>query len=303
MLDNNRNQSKIRRGIFFLTASETPIMKSLFDQVSVQCSRLTTRAYSTSFSLGILCLQKTLRDPVYSVYGFVRFADEIVDTFHDYDRRVLLEKFRRDTWESIEERISLNPILNSFQATVHRYKIEKELIELFLQSMEMDLYKTRYDNAGLKQYITGSAEAVGLMCLRIFTDGNTALYDQLKEDAMSLGAAFQKINFLRDLKADMVGMGRTYFVEMASQALDRENKARIEKNIEADFECGYRGLRKLPRSARFGVYVAYMYYLALFKKIRNCPPEKVLKARIRIDNSQKATLLAYSYVRHQLNLL
>lgn len=278
-------------------------MKSLFDQVSIQCSRLTTRTYSTSFSLGILCLQKQLRDPVYSVYGFVRFADEIVDTFHDYDRRGLLEKFRHDTWQSIEAKISLNPILNCFQATVHRYKIENELIELFLQSMEMDLYKTRYDDAGLKQYITGSAEAVGLMCLRIFVDGNTALYDELKDDAMSLGSAFQKVNFLRDLKTDMVGMGRTYFAEMASQTLDCENKARIEKSIEADFERGYRGLRKLPRSARFGVYVAYMYYLALFKKIRNCPPERVLKARIRIDNSQKATLLAYSYVRHQLNLL
>lgn len=278
-------------------------MKSLFDQVSIACSRLTTRAYSTSFSLGILCLQKELRDPIYSVYGFVRFADEIVDTFHDYDRRALLEKFRRETWESIDAKISLNPILNSFQATVHQYKIENELIELFLRSMEMDLYKTQYDDAGLKQYITGSAEAVGLMCLRIFTNGEANMYDRLKEHATSLGSAFQKVNFLRDLNADMVGLGRAYFPDLESQCLDAANKVRIEKSIEADFDCAYRGIRKLPRSARFGVYVAYMYYLALFRKIRNCPPEKVLKARIRIDNSHKATLLAYSYVRHQLNLL
>ncbi|HEU5148090.1 MAG TPA: phytoene/squalene synthase family protein [Chryseosolibacter sp.] len=278
-------------------------MKALFDQVCLECSRLTTRAYSTSFSLGILCLQKPLRDPIYSVYGFVRFADEIVDTFHLYDQRELLAKFRRDTYEAIDERISLNPILNSFQATVHRYGIERELIDIFLRSMEMDLYQNHYDEAGLKTYITGSAEAVGLMCLRIFSNGEGTMYEALKQDAMSLGSAFQKVNFLRDLKADIGDLGRRYFPEMSVMSLGIESKSRIEKSIEADFECGFRGIKKLPRSARFGVYVAYMYYLALFKKIRNTAPEKILNTRIRIDNRRKATLLAYSYVRHQLNLI
>lgn len=278
-------------------------MKPLFDHVCLQCSRLTTRAYSTSFSLGILCLQKSLRDPVYSVYGFVRFADEIVDTFHQYNRPALLEKFRRDTCEAIDEKISLNPILNSFQATAHRYGIGMDLIDVFLRSMEMDLYKNKYDEAGLKEYITGSAEVVGLMCLRIFADGNADMYEALKDHAMSLGSAFQKVNFLRDLNADMVGMGRTYFPDLQSKQLDADNKSKIEKSIEASFRNGFDGIRKLPRSARFGVYVAYMYYLALFKKIRNTPPEKVLKSRIRIHNRHKATLLAYSYVRHQLNLI
>lgn len=278
-------------------------MKALFDQVCLECSRLTTRAYSTSFSLGILCLQKPLRDPIYSVYGFVRFADEIVDTFHLYDQRELLAKFRRDTYEAIDERISLNPILNSFQATVHRYGIERELIDIFLRSMEIDLYQNHYDEAGLKTYITGSAEAVGLMCLRIFSNGEGTMYEALKQDAMSLGSAFQKVNFLRDLKADIGDLGRRYFPEMSVMSLGIESKSRIEKSIEADFECGFRGIKKLPRSARFGVYVAYMYYLALFKKIRNTAPEKILNTRIRIDNRRKATLLAYSYVRHQLNLI
>ena len=278
-------------------------MKPLFDHVSLQCSRFATRAYSTSFSLGILCLQKPLRDPVYSLYGFVRFADEIVDTFDQYNQRALLEKFRRDTYEAIEDKISLNPILNSFQATVHKFGIGSELIDVFLRSMEMDLSKKSYDEAGLKDYITGSAEVVGLMCLRIFAKGDIHMYESLKDHAMSLGSAFQKVNFLRDLNADIFGLGRTYFPDMQSQQLDAENKRKIEKSIAESFECGFAGIRKLPRSARFGVYVAYMYYLALFKKIRNTPPEKVFKSRIRIDNRHKATLLAYSYVRHQLNLI
>ena len=278
-------------------------MKPLFDHVCLQCSRLTTRAYSTSFSLGILCLQKSLRDPVYSVYGFVRFADEIVDTFHQYNQPALLERFRRDTYEAIDEKMSLNPILNSFQATVHKYGIDVGLIDLFLRSMEMDLYKNKYDEAGLKEYITGSAEAVGLMCLRIFAKGNAHMYEALKEHAMSLGSAFQKVNFLRDLKADMMGMGRTYFADLQCKELDVDSKSKIEKSIEVSFKCGFEGIKKLPRAARFGVYVAYVYYLALFKKIRNTPAEKVLESRIRIDNRHKATLLAYSFVRHQLNLI
>lgn len=278
-------------------------MKALYDQVSLQCSRLTTRTYSTSFSLGILCLEKGLRDPIYSIYGFVRFADEIVDSFHHYPQRTLLEKFKRDTYEAIEDKISINPILNAFQFTVHQYGVGRDLIDLFIKSMEMDLEKDRYDEAGLKEYILGSAEAVGLMCLRIFSQGDEALYQRLKSPAMSLGSAFQKVNFLRDLKADMLGLGRVYFPDMDAQVLDSLNKVKIERSIQEDFDAGFSGIKKLPRSARFGVYVAYMYYLALFKKIRDTPPERVLKARIRIPNRHKATLLAYSYVRHQLNMI
>ena len=278
-------------------------MKALFDQVSLQCSQLTTRAYSTSFSLGILCLQKKLRNPIYSVYGFVRFADEIVDSFHHYPQRILLEKFKRDTYEAIQDKISLNPILNSFQSTVHDYGIGRDLIDLFINSMEMDLDKNHYDEEGLKTYILGSAEAVGLMCLRIFSNGDNEMYERLRDPAMSLGSAFQKVNFLRDLKADMVGLGRTYFPDMDTEALDSTSKVKIERSIQEDFDAGFNGIKKLPRSARFGVYVAYMYYLALFKKIRDTPPERVLKARIRIPNRHKATLLAYSYVKHQLNMI
>lgn len=278
-------------------------MKALFDQVSIECSRLTTRSYSTSFTLGIYCLRRDLRDPVYAVYGFVRFADEIVDSFHQHNREALLEKFRRETFESIEEKISLNPILNSFQAVVHQYKIPFDLIDCFLKSMEMDLSKNGYDEKGFKEYVTGSAEVVGLMCLRIFCNGDEEMYSRLRLHAMSLGSAFQKINFLRDLKADMFTLGRTYFPDMQAGDLNSSNKAEIEKSIEKDFADGFEGIKKLPRSARFGVYVAYMYYLALFKKIRNTPAEEVLQSRIRIPNRHKATLLAYSFVKHQLNLI
>lgn len=278
-------------------------MKALFDQVSIRCSRVTTNAYSTSFSLGIFCLERELRDPVYSVYGFVRFADEIVDTFHDYNKISLFERFRESTREAIAERISLNPILNSFQATVHTYHIEWDLIDRFLKSMEMDLYRKSYDNEGFKDYITGSAEVVGLMCLRVFCNGNNELYEQLKAPAMSLGSAFQKVNFLRDLKADYAGLGRCYFPAVEVSRFNDDNKKEIEKSIESDFKDAFIGIRRLPRSARFGVYMAYMYYLALFKKIKNTPSEKVLHSRISIPNRHKATLLAYSYVKHQLNIL
>lgn len=278
-------------------------MKALYDKVSIRCSRLTTRAYSTSFSLGIRCLEKELRDPIYSIYGFVRFADEIVDTFHDFDKKDLLERFKKDTHAAISERISLNPILNSFQATVNHYKIDYTLIDQFLHSMEMDLTEKYHDAKSFEEYILGSAEVVGLMCLRVFCKGNNAMYERLKPYAMSLGSAFQKINFLRDLKADYVGMGRTYFPGLELTQFDSENKQKIEANIAHDFEEGFKGIKMLPRSARFGVYVAYVYYLALFKKIRNTPPGNVMTNRISIRNRHKATLLAYSYVRHQLNLI
>ncbi len=278
-------------------------MKEIFDKVSIRCSRITTNAYSTSFSLGIRCLEKELRDPIYAIYGFVRFADEIVDTFHDYDKASLLNRFKEDTYRSIEDKISLNPILNSFQATVNHYHIEHELIEQFLKSMELDLEKKDYDVDTLKEYILGSAEVVGLMCLRVFCKGDNDMYTRLKPFAMSLGSAFQKINFLRDLNADYIGLGRTYFPEIDLANFDEVNKQKIEDSIKIDFDEGYKGIKQLPRSARFGVYVAYIYYLALFKKIQNTPSERVLKCRISIRKRHKARLLAYSYLKHQLNML
>lgn len=278
-------------------------MKELFDKVSMRCSRLTTHAYSTSFSLGIRCLEKELRDPIYSIYGFVRFADEIVDSFHDYDKKSLLERFREDTYRSVRDKISLNPILNSFQFTVRKYQIEDSLIDQFLKSMEMDLIKVKYDSNSFQEYILGSAEVVGLMCLRVFCNGKREAFDELKPYAMRLGSAFQKINFLRDLQADYIGMGRTYFPELEMDRFDEECKKKIEVSIKEDFENGLKGIKKLPRSARFGVYVAYVYYLALFRKIQNTPSEIILRSRISIRKRHKARLLAYSFVKHQLNLI
>lgn len=276
--------------------------KQLFDKVSIRTSRMTTRAYSTSFSLGIFCLQKEYRDPVYALYGWVRFADEIVDTFHEYDKKNLLERFIKETYLAIEDGISLNPILNSFQHTVNTYKIERELTDTFLRSMEWDLSRTVYDEQGMKDYILGSAEVVGLMCLRIFCKGDDKLYQELKPAAMSLGSAFQKVNFLRDLKADF-SMGRVYFPELQLDNLNEDSKQQIENSIQRDFDQALVGIKKLPRGVRFGVYVAYVYYLSLFKKIQNAPSEKVLKNRIRVRNRHKIRLLAYSYVKHQLNLI
>ena len=278
-------------------------MKAIFDDVSIRCSRLTTRAYSTSFSLGIFCLSKELRDPIYSIYGFVRFADEIVDSFHDYDKTILLQKFRDETFQSLREKISLNPILNSFQSTVHKFGIETALIEQFLKSMEMDLHQKSYDAPQIQEYILGSAEVVGLMCLRVFCKGDNDLYEQLKPNAMKLGSAFQKVNFLRDVRADYIGMGRNYFPGIDLGNLNDQSKRQIEASIDDDFKEAFRGIKALPRSSRFGVYVAYVYYLALFRKIRNTPSEAVMNRRIRIRNRYKATLLAYSYVKHQLNLM
>jgi phytoene/squalene synthetase len=278
-------------------------MKSLYDQVSIRCSRITTRAYSTSFSLGILCLNKQLRDPIYSIYGFVRFADEIVDTLHEYDKETLLMRFKTDTYHAIEEGISINPILQSFQATVKQYNIDRSSIDLFLRSMKMDLNKKNHDASSLKDYILGSAEVVGLMCLRVFVNGNDIVYNQLKPYAMRLGSAFQKINFLRDLQADYLQMGRTYFPDLDLDRFDEDKKREIEESIKRDFDEGLKGIRLLPKSSRLGVYVAYVYYLALFKKIRNTPSEIILQSRVRIRNRHKARLLAYSFFKHQLNLL
>jgi phytoene synthase len=277
--------------------------KLLFDKVSIKTSRLTTHLYSTSFSIGIRCLDKELRDPIYSIYGFVRFADEIVDSFHAYDKAKLLERFRLDTYEALENKISLNPILNSFQKAVHDYKIQNELIDQFLKSMEMDLTERSYDQQGFEEYVLGSAEVVGLMCLHVFCDGDKMLYDKLKPFAMKLGSAFQKINFLRDVNADYVMMGRSYFPDLDLTNFTQDSKAQIEASIKEDFDIGFAGIKQLPRKAKLGVYVAYVYYLALFRKIKNTPSERVLKSRIRIRNRHKISILCYSFVKHQLNLI
>ena len=276
--------------------------KDLFDKVSIETSRLTTHAYSTSFSIGIRCLSNELRNPIYAIYGFVRFADEIVDSFHDYNKEELLFRFRNDTMTAIEEKISLNPILNSFQATVHQYAIDIALVDIFLKSMEMDLTQKSHDQQSFEEYVLGSAEVVGLMCLHVFCK-DKEMFDRLKPYAMKLGSAFQKINFLRDLNADYNGLGRIYFPGLDVDRFNEETKKKIEESIRADFEMGYEGVRKLPRSSKLGVYVAYVYYLALFKKICNTPPGFVMKERISIRNPHKLSILCSSYIKHQLNLI
>jgi phytoene synthase len=278
-------------------------MKALFDQVSKKASKMVTRQYSTSFSLGIQFLHSDFHAPIYGIYGFVRFADEIVDTFHDYNKSELLQEFKAETYKSIERGISLNPILNSFQEVVNKYSIEKELIDTFLKSMEMDLDKKNYTEEGYKEYILGSAEVVGLMCLRVFTEGNKELYNSLKPYAMALGSAFQKINFLRDLNADYIGMGRIYFPNVDVSELNEHTKAEIEKDIEADFNMGLIGIKMLPKKSRLGVYVAYIYYRSLFNKIKKLKASNILEERIRIPNSQKVALFAGSYLRNSLNIL
>lgn len=278
-------------------------MKSLFDNVSVQCSKLTTQAYSTSFSLGIYFLHNKLRNPIYAIYGFVRFADEIVDSFEGYDKRQLLDKFKADTYEAIDGKISLNPILNAFQQVVHQYEIPTDLIEIFLKSMEMDLEKIDYSTDKYNQYILGSAEVVGLMCLHVFTEGNKNLYEELKPFAMKLGAAFQKINFLRDMKDDYEVLGRTYFPNVDMRNFSACTKREIENEIEKDFKEALIGIKKLPLSSRGGVYLAYVYYHSLFKKIKNLPAQRILTERIRISNGEKFGLMLNSMFQHKLNMI
>lgn len=278
-------------------------MKALFDETSFKTSKLTTHAYSTSFSLGTRFLGASIRDAIYGIYGFVRFADEIVDTFHDYDKQRLLDKFKRDTYEAIEDGISLNPILNSFQHVVREYNIDHELIDTFLESMEMDLNKSEYSQQGYEKYILGSAEVVGLMCLKVFVHGNESEYNRLQHSAMRLGAAFQKINFLRDLKADFEGMGRSYFPNADMDNFNDDQKKKIEEEIAIDFAEGYAGILELPKSSRFGVYMAYIYFYQLFKKIQRTHAARILEERIRIPDPQKYGIFIESYVKHRLNLL
>lgn len=278
-------------------------MKSLFDALSVDVSRSTTHAYSTSFSLGIYFLHNRLRSAIYSIYGFVRVADEIVDSFEGYDQKQLLSKFKADTYEAIEARISVNPILNSFQKAVHDYDIDLDLIETFLRSMEMDLEKVHYTSEKYEEYILGSAEVVGLMCLHVFTEGNKELYNELKSYAMRLGAAFQKVNFLRDMKDDYHTLGRTYFPDVDMLNFSGIEKKQIELEIQEDFAIALQGIKKLPASSKGGVYLAYVYYQSLFNKIKKVPAQRILSERVRINNGKKIHLMVNSYLECKMRMI
>lgn len=277
--------------------------KELFDITSLRCSQITTELYSTSFSLGISFLDESLHDGIYSIYGFVRCADEIVDSFHGFDQKALLDKYEAETYEAIRQGISLNPILNSFQRTVNKYGIQLQLIDKFLSSMRMDLTLTVHNEESFKDYILGSAEVVGLMCLHVFCKGDMKQYESLRPSAMKLGAAFQKINFLRDANADLNGLGRIYFPQVDFNNFNEEVKEKILEEIELDFQDGYAGIKRLPNGARFGVYMAYIYYMALFKKIKNTPSRLIMKERIRVRDFYKMVLLVVSLVKHRLNLI
>ena len=278
-------------------------MKEIFDTVSYRSSEITTKLYSTSFSFGIKALDKELHKPIYSIYGFVRLADEIVDTFHDFDKETLLLKFKHDTHEAIKDRISLNPILNSFQDVVNTYNIDLDLVDTFLNSMEMDLNPTTYDKSKYEKYILGSAQVVGLMCLKVFLNGNEIQYSELKPHAMSLGSAFQKINFLRDIKADYSNLGRTYFPNVDMDAFNLEDKVLIERDIQKDFEHALTGVKKLPKSSRAGVFLTYVYYYKLFEKIQSISYSKILSQRIRINNFRKMYLVLGTLLKSKFGLI
>jgi phytoene/squalene synthetase len=274
-------------------------MKKLFDELAYDVSKKATQKYSTSFSLGILALKPAIRPAIYAIYGYVRLADEIVDSFHDYDKEKLLNRLKIETDNALEERISLNPILQSFQETIHKYAIDRELINRFLHSMEMDLQQVEYNSDLYNEYIYGSAEVVGLMCLQVFTEGNKKQYEELKPYAMKLGSAFQKVNFLRDLKDDYHILGRSYFPNIEMNIFDNQVKYKIEEEIKKEFEEALVGIKKLPSSSMFGVYLAYKYYLSLFEKIKNKSSDEILENRIRIPNTQKAYVAFKSYLRYK----
>lgn len=278
-------------------------MVHLFHTTSENCSRIVTENYSTSFSSAIRMLHKDLRTPIFNIYGFVRFADEIVDTFHEFDKPTLLAQFKMETYDAIHRGISLNPVLNSFQRTVNDYNIDLKLVDAFFKSMEMDLEKQSYDCEGYKEYIYGSAEVVGLMCLYVFCEGKQELYNSLENSARALGAAFQKVNFLRDIKADYNGLSRVYFPGCDFNNFTMQDKRQIEEDIHRDFNQAFDGITRLPLKARFGVYVAYKYYLSLFRKIKRLKPARVLEARIRIPNYRKAMIIFRAGVKNQLRLI
>ena len=273
-------------------------MKAIFDKVSNDCSEITTKAYSTSFSLGIKILDKSLHNPIYGIYGFVRFADEIVDSFHNYNKKELFNKYKSDTYLGIKNKISLNPIINSFQEVVNKFEIGHSLIESFLDSMEMDLEDQNYDENTYKKYILGSAEVVGLMCLTIFVNGDQNKYNELKPYAMKLGSAFQKINFLRDVNDDYKTLGRTYFPEVNMENFNKSDKLKIENEIENELTEGLKGIRMLPNTSKGGVYLAYKYYYNLFKKIKKIPAQQILEKRTRISNLRKFTILISSMIKY-----
>jgi phytoene/squalene synthetase len=279
-------------------------MKSLFDTVSRDCSKLVTNSYSTSFSIATKLLAPSIRQDIYNIYGFVRFADEIVDTFHEYDKENLFKGFKKELYEALEHKISLNPILNSFQETVHKYNIDAHLYEAFMDSMEKDLHKSNYlTQEEYEAYIYGSADVVGLMCLKVFVKGDDKTYENLKEDAMKLGSAFQKVNFLRDLKADCEDLERSYFPNADLNRLDEDTKRIIISEIDADFKAGLRGISNLPVEAKLGVYTAYIYYSKLLQKLKDTPSLEIKSKRIRVPNYQKASLLAKSYISCRFNLV
>ena len=280
-------------------------MKELFDSVSNSCSKLVTKQYSTSFSLAVKMLSPTIRTDIYNIYGFVRFADEIVDTFHDYNKEELMAHFEKDYYLAKKQGISLNPILNSFQQTVNKYNIPDTMVDAFLKSMKADLHKTEYSTkAEYDAYIYGSADVVGLMCLKVFVNGDDQKYEELKDAAMRLGSAFQKVNFLRDLKDDYETLNRSYFPNIDLGKLDASSKQVIINEIEEDFDYAFKnGILKLPVEAKFGVYMAFRYYKRLLKKLNNVPSEKIMNTRVRISNPMKINLLARSYVKYKLNII
>ena len=278
-------------------------MKKLFDELSYEVSKSTTKKYSTSFSLGILALRPSIRPSIYAIYGYVRLADEIVDSFHNYNKEALLFRFKEQTQQALDEGISLNPILQSFQETVNKYNIDRSLIDQFIKSMEMDLNPVDYNTELYNEYIFGSAEVVGLMCLQIFVEGNKEMYESLKPFAVKLGSAFQKVNFLRDLKDDYQILGRTYFPGVNMEVFDNNTKCSIEQDIEAEFKQALIGIKSLPVSSKFGVYLAYKYYLSLFKKIKRTSASQIQNERIRIPNGQKLSLMMSSYVKYKMAVL
>ncbi len=279
-------------------------MKALFDSVSFACSVKVTKAYSTSFSSAVKMLAPTIRQDIYNIYGFVRFADEIVDSFHEYNKEILFDKFEKELEDAIQDKISLNPILNSFQYTVNKYNIRQDLIGAFMKSMKLDLVKQEYKTTEeYHEYIYGSADVVGLMCLMVFVNGDEKKYEELKESAMKLGSAFQKVNFLRDLKADFEGLNRTYFPNTDLNKLTETSKKEIIEDIEADFKMAYEGILRLPIEAKFGVYTAYRYYKRLLKRLKTTPSTEIKNTRIRVPDYEKAELLARCYVKYRLNLL
>ena len=279
-------------------------MKSIFDNVSFDCSVKVTKAYSTSFSSAVKMLAPSIRQDIYNIYGFVRFADEIVDSFHDYDKETLFSQFENDLNLAIVQKISLNPILNSFQYTVNKYNIPMEMVNSFMKSMQLDLSKSVYSTVEeYNEYIYGSADVVGLMCLKVFVNGDDTKYEELKHSAMRLGSAFQKVNFLRDLKADFEDLSRTYFPNTDLSRLDEASKQQIIAEIQADFDAGFEGIQNLPLEAKFGVYTAYIYYKKLLSKLKKTPSLEIKNTRIRVPNYEKAGLLAKCYLNYRLNIL